>query len=151
MTISFPPIVPSDRSFDAGGYPVLEGHSRDGSSYPRLLGSQPFDAQLSLTFRNITDNQGALLLSCYRSSRSGFHPVTLPPEAVAGISDSALSSRIRNGGAMVWRWLEPPSVQSIVPGICTAQVRLGGTLELSTGLTTRNTLSLTPHHESPRS
>jgi len=94
MTVPFPTLKPSSRSLDIGEYPLLDGRSRDGSYYPRLLGSKPFGAQLSLTYRNIRDDQGASLLSCYRSSRSGYHPLLLPPEVAAGIDDTDLEARI---------------------------------------------------------
>jgi hypothetical protein len=94
MTIAFPTLKPSSRSLELGGYPVLDGRSRDGSYYPHLLGSKSFGAQLSLTFRNVQDSQGASLLNCYRSSRSSFHPLALPPEVVAGIDDEDLAARI---------------------------------------------------------
>ncbi len=95
-------------------------------AYPRLLGSKPGKATLSLSFENIPDSDAALIIAAWMNSLTGFLPVALPPEIVSGIEDSALASRIQTGQHLEWFFDSPPKQTSVVKGISSIQVELIG-------------------------
>lgn len=124
MTIIFPAIAPTTRSFDAAQYAELNPQYVGTISYPRLLASKPGKAKLSLSYENIADAQAASIIAVYMNTLSGYLPVALPPEVVAGIDDEALAQRIQTGLHMDWYFDSPPKQNSVKAGISTVQVEL---------------------------
>lgn len=127
MPIPFPSIKPSARSFTAPDYPVTSPEYVRGVTYPRLRSNRAVNAQLELTFTNITDAQASDILAAYVASRSGFHPLTMPVELVAGIDLQALRDRINPTSFLRWHFNGPPKVDAGIPGISTVNVTLVAT------------------------
>lgn len=126
MSVPFPAIRPTSRSYEAPEYAQLQPTYLSAIAYPRLLGSKPGKAKLQLSFDNILDNDAALIIAAFMNSLTGFLPVELPSEIVAGIEDSELAYRIRTGLHLKWYFDGPPRQSSVMKGISSVQVDLIG-------------------------
>lgn len=128
MGIPFPDIKPSTRRFVAPDWPTSEKRSQSGTVSIRLWGSKAGDGQLSLGFNNIRDELGQQILAAHRQAKGATLELELPPAIFAGYSGpmaSWLQEQLRSNGL---RWFfkkgQPPEIESVVPGICTARVNL---------------------------
>lgn len=127
-TITFPSIVPSDRSFVDGKHPMSMAQTMAGTSVRRLLSAQATDPELRLKFNNITDAVAESILAIYDDAYGSRKPLTLPSSITAGI-DTELATLIRNeSSALRWYFLGRPSLESVVPGRSTVTVALRGRL-----------------------
>jgi hypothetical protein len=126
MAVSFPALRPTSRTYTAPEYALLSPQYVGTVSYPRLLGSKPGKAKLSLSFENIPDGDAALIIASWMNSLTGFLPITLPTEIVAGIDDAGLASRIQTGQHLDWFFDGPPKQNSVIKGLSTVQVELVG-------------------------
>lgn len=126
MSVSFPALRPTTRSYEAPDYAQLSPQFVGTVTYPRLLGSKPGKAKLSLSFENISDDSAALIIAAWMNSLTGFLPLTLPPEIVAGIDNADLATRIQTGAHLDWYFDGPPKQSSVIKGISTVQVELSG-------------------------
>lgn len=126
MTVSFPALRPTSRSYTAPEFAMVNPAYVNTIPYPRLLGSKPGKAKLSLSFENIPDGDAALIIASWMNSLTGYLPVSLPPEIVSGIEDSALATRIQTGQHLDWYFDGPPKQNSVIKGISTVQVELIG-------------------------
>lgn len=127
MPIPFPTLKPSARSFTAPDYPVTSPEYARGIAYPRLRGNKPVNAQLQLSFSNITDAEAAALLESYALSCSGFYPLSIPEEIVAGIELEALKSLVYLQENLQWYFNSPPKIDAVISGISSATVELTAT------------------------
>lgn len=125
MTVSFPELCPTRRSYTPGVYPVKKFDSVSGASVTRLYGSKAFDATLDLQFI-LSDSSLQLLLASYHASKGGADPMTLPLSVFAGLSPD-LQDQIPS--YLNWRYAETPSLESLVPGRTRVQVKLIATLD----------------------
>lgn len=126
MAVSFPALRPTSRTYTAPEYALLSPQYVGTVSYPRLLGSKPGKAKLSLSFDNIPDSDAALIIASWMNSLTGFLPIALPPEVVSGVEDNDLASRIQTGQHLDWFFDGPPKQNSVIKGISTVQVELIG-------------------------
>lgn len=126
MTISFPAIRPTSRAFTAPEYALVNPQFVSTVEYPRLLGSKPGRAKLSLSFENIPDSDAALIIASFMNTLTGFLPLQLPLEIVAGIEDSELATRIQTGQHLDWYFDGPPRQNSVIKGVSSVQVELVG-------------------------
>lgn len=124
MAVQFPAIRPTTRSFEAAEFASVDPDYAGTVAYPRLLGSKPGKAKLSMTFENIADADAALIIASYLNSLSGFFPLSMPAEVVAGVSDEELAIKIKNADHMDWHFDGPPRQSSVIGGISTVQVEL---------------------------
>lgn len=127
----FPALRPTTRTYTAPEYAQLDPRYAGTISYPRLLGSKPGKARLSLGFENIPDSDAALIIASWMNSLTGLFPVSLPAEVIAGIDDATLASRIRTGQHLDWFFDGPPKQNSVIRGISSVQVELIGDISLS--------------------
>lgn len=127
MAIPFPAIKPSARSFTAADYPVTAPEYARGIAYPRLRGNTAVNAQLQLSFNNITDAEAASILESYALSRSGFFPLSIPGDIVSGIELDALKIRVNLRGRLSWHFSSPPKIDAVISGISNATVELTAT------------------------
>ena len=108
--------------------------SQSGVTTRRLWGSLPSQAQLSLTFANITDDNAASILSAYNSAKGATTDLTLPSIIFNGAS-TALANWLNTsstGADMKWFFTEdPPSLESIAPGRSSVRVNLIAELRLT--------------------
>ncbi len=125
MSIDFPEICPTRRTYTPGQYPTKRFSSISGASNTRLYGSKAFDATMNLSFL-LNDSDMARLLDSWHDSRGGFVSINLPDSVFAGISDT-LQGQIPS--YLQWRWAEMPSVESVLPNRSRVQVQLIATLD----------------------
>lgn len=134
MAVTFPTIEPTSRSFAAPKWPTSGSTSQSGVTTRRLWGSRPSQAQLSLTFANITDDNAALILAAYHSAKGATTDLTLPDIIFNGASANLTNwlNTFSTGAGMKWFFSEdPPSVESIAPGRSSVRVNLTAELRLT--------------------
>ena len=128
MTTSFGPLDtcgPTKRSFSPGKFATKRFTSISGAGTTRLYGSKAFDAQLQLTFI-LSDADTCAVLECWDAAKGTYDVLQLPQEFFAG------SSPVLDCGVpdyLNWRWAEPPSVESILPGRSRVLIKLVATLD----------------------
>ena len=125
MSIDFPEICPTRRTYTPGEYATKRFSALNGASQTRLYGSKAFDAGLSMSFL-LNDAEMASLLDSWHESKGGFYTLDLPDSVFAGVS-SVLQTQIPD--YLQWRWAEMPSVESVMPNRSRVQVQLIATLD----------------------
>ena len=125
MTVAFPALCPSKRTFTPGLYPTKKFGSISGASTVRLYGSKAYDAELQLSFL-LDDASTKAVVDSWNASRGGFEDLELPEEVFAGIGPQLQGSI---PSYLNWRWAETPSVESLLPGRSRVQVKLIATLD----------------------
>lgn len=125
MSVSFPALEPTRRTFTPGQYPTKKFDSISGASTTRLYGSRAFDAQLNMDFVT-SDADTISLLNSWHASKGGAYTMTLPNSVFSGAT-ADLTAEIPS--YLNWRWAEMPSVESLFPGRSRVQVRLVATLD----------------------
>ena len=126
--MTFPNITPSKRQFKAPEWPVTSVNSQSGATSRRLWGSRGVKAELSLSYRNITDDQASMIVECYDGQKGPMLAVALPAATWSGASaDLQKWMKLDEYGAGIdWYFQESPTVDSVFPGVSTVQVRLVG-------------------------
>lgn len=127
MSLPFPDIKPSARSFRMGSYPTKVYRSLSGATVKRSFGNKPTGYQLELEFQNITDAAAALIVKHYVDVAAGFVRFTLPSGLFAGMGIT-LQSYIQFPAGILWEYESPPEVQSVITGRSTVTVSLAGEL-----------------------
>ncbi len=128
MAISFGSLDtcgPTQRSFTPGKFPTKRFNSISGAGTTRLYGSKEFDASMSMSFL-LNDADTCTFMQCWRDAKGSYDTITLPDSFFAGASnvlDCTIPSYLN------WRWAEPPSVESLLPGRSRVQVNLVATLD----------------------
>lgn len=133
MATVFPSIEPTSRNFTAPKWATSSLTAQNGVTTRRLWGSRPSQAQLNLTFANISDANAALILDAYNESYGPVVDLTLPAVIFNGATGSLASwlDTTATGAGMRWFFAEePPTVESVVPGKSTVTVRLVAELRL---------------------
>ena len=129
--VAFPAIRPTGRQYNPGTYPQTEFRAQNGVVTRMLYGNRRTDAELSLEFRNVTDSQAAAILSNYEAVNRTWNWVTFTGNDGAAGVGSALANYLREvgGSGLRWRYADPPSVSSVVPGRSTVQCKFVGVLD----------------------
>ena len=126
---TFPALVPTSRSFEAGDYPIKTYKAQNGAEHRILYGSNRTGMKLSLSYANISDANAELFLDHYDAMKGTF--------ATFGVSDAAGTRGGWEGnndalGAQThgnnYRYEGPPQVVQVRPGISTVTVNLIGVL-----------------------
>lgn len=126
--MGFPNLVPSERSFGAGDWPVKNFRTQAGTETRILYGNRRTGMTMDLSYNNISDVNAELFLDHY-NEMLGTYTTFLLEDAATGIGtrtgwkgnyDALDASTAGNR----WRYAEPPSVQSIKPGISNVSVKL---------------------------
>lgn len=134
MAVTFPSIEPTSRSFVAPKWPTTGTTSQSGATTRRLWGSRPSQAQLTLGFANITDDNAALILAAYNDAKGATTDLSLPAIIFNGASGNLTGwlNTASNGAGMKWFFSEdPPSVESVAPGRSSINIRLVAELRLA--------------------
>ena len=134
MPVTFPTIEPTARNFTAPKWPTSGLTAQNGVTTRRLWGSRPAQAQLSLTFTNITDDNAALILQAYNSAKGATTDLTLPSIIWNGASANLTGwlNTTSTGAGMRWFFAEdPPNVESAAPNRSTVSVQLVAELRLT--------------------
>lgn len=127
MSLPFPDIKPSSRSFRMGTYPTKVYRALSGATVKRSFGNKPSGYQLTLEFQNITDASAQLIVKHYVDTAAGFVRFTLPSTLFAGM-DAALQGLIQAPTGIKWEYEQAPEVQSVISGRSTVAVTLAGEL-----------------------
>jgi len=134
MAVAFPSIEPTSRSFTAPKWPTSGLTTQSGVTTRRLWGSRPSQAQLSLSFDNISDDNAGLIVAAYNTAKGATTELTLPAVLFNGAS-AALTGWLNTtstGAGMKWFFAEePPTVESVAPGRSSVRVALVAELRLT--------------------
>ena len=128
MTTSFAALStcgPTKRSFTPGVYPTKRFTAISGAGSTRLYGSKAADARLQLSFL-LDDDDTCSILKCWDDAKGDYDTLELPDEFFAG-AGSSLDCGIP--AYLNWRWADPPSVESVLPGRSRVQINLIATLD----------------------
>jgi len=115
--INFPSgITPTSRSYSPGEFPQTIFESQNGAKTILKYGSKRVNASLSLSFKNITDNQAAQILGNYENINSDWDYLNFNgTDVLNGIepSTSTLSNYVRESNSgLRWRYAKAPEVSS---------------------------------------
>ena len=126
--MTYPAITPSSRQFKAPSFPVTAVVSQSGATTRRLWGSRPVQAELSMTYRNVTDDQAAAIVGHYDDCKGPITKASLPDATWDGASSDLRKYIELNeyGTGIDWYFAAAPTVDSIFPGVSTVQVKLIG-------------------------
>ena len=126
--MSFPAITPTSRKFTAPRWPTKAFVSQSGTTTRRLYGSLPSQADLQLTYRNITDEQAGQIVDHYQSLKGPMTEAGLPSETWIGAGKDLKKflNLVAYGPQVKWYFAGAPTVDSIFPGVSTVQVKLIG-------------------------
>ncbi len=137
----FPKLTPSGRQYKPGEIPMSEFVSLDGTKTHLRYGNKRTDAQLSLSFTNLNDEEAGWILDHYRIVTQNWDTadektrwVTFSNDGmlkgVRGLTEvekepgysSDLRAHISSGsggtdGGLKWRYSSAPTVTSVFPGI----------------------------------
>ena len=108
--------------------------TQSGVTTRRLWGSRPSQAQLSLSFDNITDDNAALILQAYNDAKGASIDLALPSVIFNGASGNLISwlNTSATGAGMKWFFSEqPPAVESIAPNRSSVSLTLIAELRLT--------------------
>lgn len=131
MPVAFPSVRPSGRSYSPGTYPQTEFRAQNGAVTVVRYGNFRVDSELSLEFQNISDTDAALILANYEAVNSVWDYVTFTTSTGALGAGSTLANYIQEvgGSGLRWRYAEPPTVTSVVPGRSTVQCKFVGIMD----------------------
>jgi hypothetical protein len=129
--VPFPAIAPSSRRYNPGKYPSSEFKALNGATTTLRYGSRRFDAELELGFLNITDDNAAAVLQVYEQVTKADDWVTFTAADGAVGASGSLTAYLREvgGSGLRWRFSDPPTVDSVVPGRSSVQARFIGRLD----------------------
>ena len=119
---NFPVITPTSRTFTPGTFPQTTFEAQNGATTVMRYSNKLVNSKLSLTFANITDAQAESILAHYIDVNSDWDYVIFTnARALRGMAID-LQRRI-NGqpDGLRWRYMKPPQVTSVQPGISTVQ------------------------------
>jgi hypothetical protein len=126
MAIEFPALKPSSYSFTPAIYNVTAPKFLNSTLSPRLNSSKPNAAVLTLNYPNISAAKILSIFSAWDSSYSGFFPLKLPPEVVAGIKSTDFAGRVVGPKSTGWRFLSEPKLNNLIVGVGSVSVELKG-------------------------
>lgn len=125
--MAFPTLKPSKRSFNPGDFPVKKFRAQSGEETRVLYGSKRTRMTMSLTYKNITDDQAEEFLDHYHEMKGTYTTFTIQAETKAGWSGEGETL-----GAGEWgnnyRYSGPPQLTQVKNGISNIQVNLIGVL-----------------------
>ena len=118
-------ITPTSRNYSPGEYPQSVFEAQNGAKTVLRYGNKRVNASLSLSFKNVTDDQAAQILVNYENINSDwdyldFNGTNVLDGLVAGGSASySLSTYVREAvSGLRWRYSKAPQVSSgTYPGV----------------------------------
>ena len=120
--------VPPARSYKPGKLPQTVFEAQNGVTTVISYGQNFVNAELTLSFNNISDEIAADLLVHYGSMQNDDYTVFGNARGWQGIG-ADLQGVMENGEKVLrWRYKEPPQVTSAYPGISSVQLQFIGLL-----------------------
>ena len=121
--ISFPVgITPTSRNYSPGEFPQTVFEAQNGAKTVLRYGNKRVNASLSLSFKNITDNQAAEILANYENINSDWDYLDFNgTDVLKGIepTTSTLKTYVKESSSgLRWRYAKAPQVSSgTYPGV----------------------------------
>ena len=121
--ITFPvDITPTSRNYSPGEFPQTVFEAQNGAKTVLRYGNKRVNASLSLSFKNITDNQPAQILANYENINSDWDYLNFNgTDVLKGITPttSTLKTYVRESSSgLRWRYAKAPQVSSgTYPGV----------------------------------
>lgn len=128
--MAFPTLVPSSRAFDAGNWPIKTFKAQNGAEVRILYGNRRTNMTLSLQYQNVSDANAELFLDHFDEMFGTYSTFTLG-DSISGVRTGWTGNKDALGaGAQgsYWRYAEPPSVDSVKPGISNVSIKLIGVI-----------------------
>lgn len=126
---SFPAeIPPTGRTYKPGRIPETVFEAQNGAVSIVQYGQNFVNAELTLDFANITDDNATKILQHYASVLGDDAVVFGNDHGFQGIDDYLQGSMENGVGLLRWRYKTAPQVQSIYPGISSVQLQFIGVL-----------------------
>ena len=127
----FPWIKPSSRSYTPGEFPQSVFTAQNGTKTVIRFGNKAVNSKLSLSFNHITNAQVELIMQHYEDVNSSWgYIVFTDREGTLGVNDADLSSRMKEtSSGLRYRYAEPPTIQSSVPGRSSVTCKFEGTFD----------------------
>ena len=115
--ITFPvDITPTSRNYSPGEFPQSVFEAQNGAKTVLRYGNKRVNASLSLSFKNITDNQAAEILANYENINSDWDYLNFNgTDVLKGIepTTSTLKTYVRESNSgLRWRYSKAPQVSS---------------------------------------
>ena len=126
-----PDLVPSQRGFTAGDYPVKKFQAQDGAEVRMNYGNKRYGMTLTLGYDNIPDKAAERFLNHYHYEAEGtFKTFDIGTNARDGWSrDDKWMGAVFWGCR--WRYAGPPQLTSVYPGRSSVQIQLYAALNPS--------------------
>ena len=131
MPVPFPSIKPSARSYVPGTFPQSVFESQNGTKTVIRFGNKAVNSKLSLTFNHITNAQAAQIIANYEQVNAAWDYVTFTEaNAMVGVNNSSLAKYMKESvSGLRYRYSEPPSIQSSVPGRSSVTCQFEGSFD----------------------
>lgn len=121
-------IPPTSRTYKPGKIRETVFQSLNGAKSIVTYGQHFVDAELSLTFANINDNEVNLIIQHYDRVKVGDFVVFGLNKGFQGMTP-ALIEYLQTGTQLLrWRYADAPQIQSVYPGLSTVQAQFIGIL-----------------------
>ena len=124
MPVNFPSnLEPTSRSYNPGTYPQTVFEALNGATTIIRYGDKRVNSELAVGFANITDAEAKSILDNYQAVNATWDYVVFSDGNVAIGAEGGLNAYIKESGGsgLKWRYSEPPSVTSVVPGRSSVQ------------------------------
>ena len=132
--------TPTSRSYKPGKYPQSQFQATNGATTVVQYGSQCYNSELTLTYANIRDERAQQLMRLYDNVNKDWNYLIIdnnPPSledntsgGLGGIMDGNLRDRVGEvNRTLKYRFKEPPTLTSVMPGVSTVQMNLVGYLD----------------------
>jgi len=121
--ITFPvDITPTSRNYSPGEFPQSVFEAQNGAKTVLRYGNKRVNASLSLSFKNVTDDQAAQILANYENINSDWDYLDFNgTDVLKGIepTTSTLKTYVRESNSgLRWRYAKAPQVSSgTYPGV----------------------------------
>ena len=121
----FPFLTPTRRSYTPGTYPQTMFEAQNGATSVMRYASKSVNAKLDFTFENISDDDADSIIDHYKSVNDDWDYAffSAGDPALAGMRNDLRQNIDGQPGGLRWRYMEPPQVTSVFPGISTVQCR----------------------------
>jgi len=130
----FPDIKPTSRRFTPGEYPQTMFRAQNGASIAVRFGNRQFESRLSLTFKNITDEEARMILGNYKDVNGNWDYVEFSSNSAMldGTDDNFMQRQLRgesDEGKLKYRYAAPPEVDYVFMDRCNVSCELIGYLD----------------------
>ena len=127
-------ITPTSRNYSPGEFPQSDFEAQNGAKTVLRYGNKRVNASLSLSFKNITDNQAAEILANYENINSDWDYLNFNgTDVLKGIepTTSTLKTYVRESNSgLRWRYAKAPQVSSgTYPGVSNVSCSFVGCLD----------------------